>query len=109
MILIQQSTPEASNIKKERTRGRIRPLFLLVSIPLLLGACVPLPLQVATLAADGISYMMTRKSVTDHGLSKVVGQDCALHRAVTEGAVCRDDKEGPTMIAASEHPPKTSR
>ncbi len=108
MIRIQQSTPETSNIKKERTRGRIRPRFLLVLCPLLLGACVPLPLQVATLAADGISYLMTKKSVTDHGLSAVVGQDCALHRAVTEGTVCRDDAEGPTVIAASEYPPKTS-
>ncbi len=110
MIHIQQSTPETSNIEKERTRGRIRPRFLLVLGPLLLGACVPLPLQVATLAADGISYMMTKKSVTDHGLSAVVGQDCALHRVVTEGTVCRVDKQhGPTVIAASEDPPKTSR
>ena len=109
MIRIQQSTPETSNIKKERTRGRIRPRFLLVLCPLLLGACVPPPLQVATLVADGISYLMTKKSVTDHGLSAVVGQDCALHRAVTEGTVCRADKHGPTVIAASEAAPKTSR
>ena len=108
MIRIQQSTPETSNIEKERTRGRIRPRFLLVLGPLLLGACVPLPLQVATLAADGISYLMTKKSVTDHGLSAVVGQDCALHRAVTDGTLCRDDKERPTVLAASEAPLKTS-
>ncbi len=95
-------------MKKGRTRGRMRPRFLLVLCPLLLAACVPVPLQVATFIADGISYLMTSKSVPDHGLSAVVGQDCALHRAVTEGTVCRDDGEGPTMLAASEDPPKTS-
>lgn len=95
-------------MKKGRTRGRMRPRFLLVLCPLLLGACVPVPLQVATLAMDGISYLMTKKSVTDHGLSAVVGQDCALHRAVTKGTVCQDDKQGPTVLAASEDPPKTS-
>lgn len=53
-------------------------------------AAVPVPLQMASWAADGISYLVTQKSVLDHGLSAMNGRDCAMLRLATEGAACRD-------------------
>ncbi len=83
---------------------------LLVSVcPLFVGACaVPLPLQIADWAADGITYLMTSKSMSDHGLSAAVGRDCAVHRAVTEGAVCREDADSDTVVASSKDVSGTS-
>ena len=78
---------------------------LVVLCPLLAGACAaPVPLQIASWTADGISYLATRKSVTDHGLSIVVGQDCALLRGLTEGAVCRDEEDTLGAIATAAGP-----
>ena len=65
------------------------------------GCALPVPLQVASWALDGISYVMTEKSVTDHGLSAVVQKDCAVWRGVTEGELCRDwGSEQGTLLAA---------
>lgn len=73
--------------------------MILAACMLLLGGCaLPVPLQIASWAADGISFVMTKKSLTDHGLSMVAQKDCALLRAVVEGNVCRDD-DAATMIA----------
>ena len=63
---------------------------------------MPLPLQIAAWAADGISYLMTSKSMSDHGLSAAVGRDCAVHRAVTEGAICREEADSETVLASSK-------
>jgi len=84
--------------------------LLIIVFPLFLGACaLPLPLQIAAWAADGISYLMTSKSMTDHGLSAAVGQDCAVHRAITEGAICREDSDSSgTVLASSKDVPETS-
>ena len=77
--------------------------LLIIVCPLFVGACaVPLPLQIAAWAVDGISYLMTSKSVSDHGLSAAVGRDCAVHRAITEGAVCREDVDSGTVVASSK-------
>jgi cell division septation protein DedD len=37
---------------------------------------------IASYAADGVSYVATGKSVTDHGLSAATGHDCALLRPI---------------------------
>ena len=49
---------------------------------------MPLPIQIASWALDGISYVVSQKSVTDHGISIIVEKDCALWRGLTEGEVC---------------------
>ena len=60
-------------------------------------------LQVASWALDGISYIATGKSVTDHGISAVTQRDCALLRGFTEGQVCRDaDVESPVQVASAD-------
>ena len=43
---------------------------------------MPLPFQIASWALDGISYIATEKSVTDHGISIIAQKDCALLRVV---------------------------
>ncbi|MBT7147751.1 MAG: hypothetical protein HN893_12675 [Rhodospirillales bacterium] len=69
---------------------------------MLLGACtLPLHVQVVSWAIDGISYLTTEKSVTDHGLSMVAQQDCALWRLLTQGDICRDE-DAITAIASAD-------
>ncbi|NQV98702.1 MAG: hypothetical protein HQ483_03305 [Rhodospirillales bacterium] len=71
--------------------------------PLLLGGCTLLPVsfQVASMALDGISMLTTHKSLTDHGISTVTQQDCALWRGLTGDAVCQDYEDQPeTLLAA---------
>ena len=70
---------------------------------LLLGGCaLPVPLQIASWALDGISLLATQKSITDHGISAVAQQDCALWRGVTEGTVCREDDPMAIMVAQGD-------
>jgi hypothetical protein len=51
---------------------------------LAVGCAVPPAVTVASVAADGVSYVATGKSVTDHGLSAATGRDCALLRPILE-------------------------
>ena len=55
----------------------------LIGLPLLLGGCgLPPALTAASWALDGVSYLVSGKSVTDHAISEVAAQDCALFRIV---------------------------
>ncbi len=67
---------------------------------LFLGGCaLPVPIQIASWALDGISYLATEKSVADHGLSMVAQQDCAVLRGLlSEGDFCRDFKDSTTVL-----------
>lgn len=64
---------------------------LLGGMLLLAGCGLPPVIVVASYALDGVSYVATGKSVTDHAISAVSGQDCALHRLLTAaGEVCNE-------------------
>jgi len=54
---------------------------------------------VASWAIGGISYATTQKSLTDHGISAVIGRDCAMTKVLTDGTLCADDIP-PEMQAA---------
>lgn len=59
----------------------------------LLAACtapIPPAVMIAGQAIDGISYLTTGKSGTDHALSAAMSEDCALHRIITLGSLCLD-------------------
>lgn len=73
---------------------------------LIAGCAMPVPVQVASWALDGISLLMTEKSIADHGISIVAKQDCAVWRGVTEGELCRDWDDGGTMVADRDALPK---
>ncbi len=80
----------------------------LIGIPLFLGGCgLPPAVSVASWALDGISYLASGKSVTDHAISEVAQQDCALFRVVQGRELCEaniDDTqtaEGPQIADAT--------
>lgn len=68
----------------------MKPIASVLLSTLLLVGCAPLPFTVASMLADGVSYATTSKSLTDHGLSALSERDCAMHRLLTDGIVCRD-------------------
>ncbi|MHA1570281.1 MAG: hypothetical protein ACTSWM_00570 [Alphaproteobacteria bacterium] len=75
----------------------------LVPLMLLAGCGLPPAVIVASYAVDGISYVASGKSLTDHALSVLAQRDCALHRVITEADLCRDDvasSDQVTVVAA---------
>jgi len=54
----------------------------------LAGCALPVPLQLASWAASGVSYATTGKSLSDHAISAMASQDCALHRIALGEEVC---------------------
>ena len=80
----------------------------MIGLPLLLGGCgLPPAISAASWALDGISYLASGKSVTDHAISQVAQQDCALFRVVQGRELCEaevDDiqtAEGPQIMVAA--------
>ena len=65
-------------------------IFLLI---LLNGCSLPASVSAVSWAMDGASYLTTKKSLTDHGLSFLAGQDCALYRLITGLEVCQHYRE----------------
>ncbi|MFQ5772922.1 MAG: hypothetical protein ACE5GS_00240 [Kiloniellaceae bacterium] len=88
-------------------RGTILKRWSLVAAVAILvsGCALPPVVTVASLAFDFASYGETGKTVTDHGISVVLQQDCALIR-VFDGAVCREqpDENTPAGALAALHP-----
>ena len=60
---------------------------------------LPPAVMIASQAIDGISYITTGKSGTDHILSAALEEDCAIHRVVTGGAVCQAETAGDVAAA----------
>lgn len=58
----------------------------LIIIFLLTGCAT---LKLVSLGISGISYLTTGKSLSDHAISVMAEQDCALHRVVLDEMVCR--------------------
>ena len=86
---------------KKKGVGRVIPVIAVSAM--LTGCALPMPVQVASWALDGISFLATDKSLTDHGLSVVAQKDCALWRGLKGDEVCSDyDDAGTVAIAAAE-------
>lgn len=82
----------------------------ILAAPLVLGGCgLPIAAQVASLFADGISYLTTEKTLTDHGISTIADKDCALWRGVQGEEICRDNDEGEVIAAALSEPADTAQ
>ena len=61
-------------------------------MPAVLGGCaLPPAVMIASYAADGVSYIATGKSVSDHGISAVAGRDCAVWRVIKGQPICKDE------------------
>jgi hypothetical protein len=68
------------------------------------GCAVPPAVAVASLAANGVSFATTGKSTTDHAISAVAGEDCALLRVASEKPVCDPDGEVLVALEVTETP-----
>jgi hypothetical protein len=81
--------------------------YLWLVMPALLGGCgLPPAVVIASYAADGVSYIGTGKSVTDHGISAAMGRDCALFRIIKGKAICKDEptqRANPAPVEMGEH------
>lgn len=68
-------------------------LSALAGLAMSLSGCIvalPPAIQLASLALDGVSYAATGKSVTDHAISTVTAQDCAMLRGLQGENICTD-------------------
>lgn len=70
--------------------GRLRRGVATVAL-LGLGGCAgaPVAMTAASFAVDGMLYVGTNKSSTDHMLSAMLQQDCATFRFLSQGYVCK--------------------
>ncbi len=66
---------------------------------------IPPALTVASYAADGVSYLVSGKSLTDHAISEVADADCAMWRLIKAQNPCLDaDGEAETLVAFAGDP-----
>jgi hypothetical protein len=66
-------------------------LSVLATVVLSLSGCIvalPPAIQLASLALDGVSYVTTGKSMTDHAMSTVTAQDCAMTHLLKGEDIC---------------------
>ncbi|MEE8393375.1 MAG: SPOR domain-containing protein, partial [Rhodospirillales bacterium] len=76
---------------------------LLVFSAFMLGACaLPMPVQIASWALDGISLLATQKSVADHGISFISRKDCAMWRVIKGEELCISDDAGIIAVAMAD-------
>ena len=76
-------------------------IMVLGTAAILLGGCaLPVPVQIASWALDGLSYLMTEKTMADHGISVLAQKDCAVLRGLLDdGQICRDYDGTAIMVA----------
>ena len=69
---------------------RVRWLCLLALGALVSGCAMPAAFTVASMAVDTSSYMMSGKTLSDHGLSLAMDEDCSMMRILDQDdEVCR--------------------
>jgi hypothetical protein len=68
------------------------------------AAVVAMPPVVSYLStgATVVSYVATGKGTSDHVISAIAEKDCALHRALTQGRVCSEERDQVVMLYVSE-------
>jgi len=77
-------------VKQSAFRRWCRNALCLTALALPLSGCfLPPVVSIASLALDVGSYAVSGKTMTDHGISLVADEDCALIR-VFEGELCED-------------------
>ena len=88
----------------------MREVFYLLLCAVALNNCavftiIPPAVQYASTATTIISYMTTSKGTSDHVVSAVMDQDCALHRALTGGKICfqKDLQTAKIKLDANHH------
>ena len=64
----------------------------------LTGCAAPATLTIASYAADGSAALATGRTLTDHGISGVAGQDCIMFRVMSGDPICRDWEPAPAEV-----------
>src|ERR1700688_3166440 len=81
----------------------MRGAWVALLMPIGLSGCfLPPVLAVASYAADGASYAISDKSISDHGISTITDQDCATWHFVVGRAVCEDPNHPVPMAALDD-------
>ena len=62
---------------------------------------VAIQLDRVKLASDGVSFLKSGKTLTDHAVSKIAGADCHLMNVVLPGPVCKPQV---TEVASTAQP-----
>ncbi len=87
-----------------RKTVKYKHFFLALAGILFLGGCaMPPVVMVASYAIDGVSFIVSGKSITDHAISAVLKKDCSLIRVIGGRQICVDANDGtspPVVVAA---------
>ena len=84
----------------------MRWLVLAAGILVLPGCGLPPIVTYTAYMADIFSYLSTSKSVTDHGVSFALQEDCALFRML-DGPICVEKTEAETVVQNPASKPET--
>ena len=88
----------------KRLNRSLRNALCLTALALPLSGCLlPPVVTIASLALDVGSYAVSGKTMTDHGISLVAEEDCALMR-VFEGHLCEDYQDYEAQAVATLQP-----
>lgn len=72
----------------------MRWLCLLTIVMFVPGCAMPAAFTIASFALDTGSYAMSGKTLTDHGLSLAMEEDCSMMRVLDEDdEVCREKRD----------------
>lgn len=78
----------------------------LAFVMLALSGCglvaIPPAVTIASYAVDGVSYLVSGKSVTDHAISEVAGADCAMWRMLKMENPCLNEDGSADVLIAHE-------
>jgi hypothetical protein len=75
--------------------GTLKSLLICIGALFVISGCAAIPppliyLGQAMSVGDGISYIKTRKSLTDNIVSEMAGQDCRIFNFIDDKKVCKD-------------------
>ena len=89
---------------------RILPgLGLSILLPMALAGCfIPPAVSLASLAVDGVSLAASGKSLKDHALSEVTGEDCAMWRVVKNDDICLVEVGASETVLVAYKGPETA-
>jgi len=72
----------------------MRWLCSLAIVVFLSGCAMPAAFTVASLALDTGSYAMSGKTLSDHGLSLAMEEDCSMMRVLDQGdEICQEEQD----------------
>jgi hypothetical protein len=83
----------------------LKTAFVLATAFELLGCAAPVAVTVASFAADGASLAVSGKTMSDHALSMVSGENCSTAGLLDDGVLCRERLAEPDLVVANEAPP----